>query len=65
MMYLRCLIGDRSKSWLQWLPWVEYCYNSLYQTTLKTTMFHVVYGHALPSMIPYQRGTARVAAVDQ
>lgn len=24
-MYLRCLAGDRLKSWLQWLPWAEYC----------------------------------------
>jgi hypothetical protein len=29
-MYLRCLAGDRPRSWLQWLPWAEFCYNSSY-----------------------------------
>jgi hypothetical protein len=34
-MYLRCLPGDRPKSWLRWLPWAEYCYNTSFQSTLK------------------------------
>jgi hypothetical protein len=28
-MYLRCLGGDRPRSWLQWLPSAEFCYNSV------------------------------------
>lgn len=24
-MYLRCMAGDRPCSWLEWLPWAEYC----------------------------------------
>jgi hypothetical protein len=43
-MYLHCLVGDRPKMWLQWLPWVEFCYNSSYQTTLKCSTFKVMYG---------------------
>jgi hypothetical protein len=31
MAYLRCLVGDRPRSWLRWLPWAEFCFNS-YQT---------------------------------
>jgi hypothetical protein len=38
-VYLCCLAGGRPKSWLQWLPWVEYCYNTSYQTMLKATPF--------------------------
>jgi hypothetical protein len=34
MMYLRCLTGDRSHSWLRWPPWAEYCYNTSYQVAL-------------------------------
>jgi transposase InsO family protein len=30
IMYLRCLIGDRPRQWLQWLPRAEFCYNSAY-----------------------------------
>lgn len=29
-VYLRCLAGDRPRSWLRWLPWVEYCFNTSY-----------------------------------
>jgi hypothetical protein len=29
-VYLRCLAGDRPRSWLRWLPWAEFCYNSSY-----------------------------------
>jgi hypothetical protein len=64
-IYLRCLIGDRPKTWLQWLPWAEYCYNTSYQTALKTTPFHVVDGRAPPPMIPYQLGAARVVVTEQ
>jgi hypothetical protein len=48
VMYLRCLAGDRPKTWLQWLPWAEYCYNSSYQTAIKCPPFKVVYGRDPP-----------------
>jgi transposase InsO family protein len=28
-MYLRCITGDRPRAWLEWLPWAEYCYNTV------------------------------------
>jgi hypothetical protein len=28
--YLHCLAGDRPRSWLRWLPWAEFCFNSSY-----------------------------------
>jgi hypothetical protein len=64
-VYLRCLAGDRPKSWLRWLPWVEYCHNTSYQSALKTTTFHVVYGRKPPALISYQQGRSRVPAVDR
>ncbi|WVZ76339.1 hypothetical protein U9M48_024322 [Paspalum notatum var. saurae] len=65
VMYLRCLAGDRPRSWLKWLPWAEYCYNTSNQSSLRTTPFKVVYGRDPPSLLHYQSGTARVAAVDR
>jgi hypothetical protein len=44
VVYLRCLAKDRPKSWLRWLPWAEFCYNTSFQTALKTTPLRVVYG---------------------
>jgi hypothetical protein len=64
-VYLWCLVGDRPRSWLRWLPWAEYCYNTSFQSALKETPFHVVYGRAPPPLIPFQAGAARVVAVDK
>jgi transposase InsO family protein len=64
-VYLRCLAGDRPKNWLRWLSWAEYCYNMSYQSALKTTPFEVVYGRAPPTLLSYQSGISKAAAVDR
>jgi len=64
-MYLRCMIGDRPRQWVRWLPWAEYIYNTAFHTSLKETPFHVVYGRDPPSMRSYDHGDIRVAAVAQ
>jgi transposase InsO family protein len=43
-MYLRCLTGDRPRQWLEWLLCAEFCYNSSYQLSIKTSPFELVYG---------------------
>jgi hypothetical protein len=63
-VYLRCLVDDRPKSWLQWLSWAEYCYNTSYQTTLKATPFQVIYGCEPLPLIPFQPRATQVAAVE-
>jgi hypothetical protein len=64
-VYLRCLAGDRPRSWLHWLPWAEYCYNTSYQSVLQTTPFKVVFGRDPPTLASYQPGVARVVALDK
>lgn len=64
-VYLRCLAGDRPKSWLRWLPWAEFCYNTSFQTAIKTTPFEVVYGRPPPTLISYEPGLGKVPAVDR
>lgn len=63
-MYFSCLASDRPRSWLQWLPWSEYCYNTSFQSFLRETPFKVVYGHDPPSLCSYKSSTAKVATVD-
>jgi transposase InsO family protein len=38
-MYLRCLASDRPQHWLRWLSWAEYCYNTLFQSSIRTSPF--------------------------
>jgi hypothetical protein len=52
-IYLRCLEGDRPRSWLRWLPWAEFCYNTSLQSALKMTPFEVLYGWPPPPLIPF------------
>lgn len=64
-MYLRCLTGDRPLQWIRWLSWAEFCYNSSYQASLKTSPFRVVYGRDPPILQAYEQGEARLPAVEQ
>jgi hypothetical protein len=42
--YLRCFALDRKNQWAQWLPLVEWWYNTSYHTTTHMTPFEAVYG---------------------
>jgi hypothetical protein len=63
VMYLRCFTGDRPRQWLRWLLWVEYVYNTAYQSSLRETPFRVVYGRDPPTIRFYEPGETRVAVV--
>jgi hypothetical protein len=63
-MYLRCLATERPSTWVQWLPWAEFCYNSSYHLALRMTPFELVYGRKPPPLVPYSQGTTLVDVVD-
>ena len=63
-MYLRCATGDRPRAWVEWLPWVEYCYNTSFHSALRATPFEVVYGQPPPPLLPYTAGTTHTNKVD-
>lgn len=64
-MYLQCLTGDRPRQWLRCLPWAEFCYNTSYQASLRTSSFQVVYGRQPLVLRSYDPGSARLPAVQQ
>ena len=51
--YLRCFTSRRPASWIQWLPWAEFWYNSSYHSPIKTTPFFAVYGREPPKVLWY------------
>jgi len=57
-MYLRCATGDRPRAWVDWLAWVEYCYNTSFHTALRASPFEVVYGRPPPALLPHTAGAA-------
>ncbi|GJZ90056.1 ty3-gypsy retrotransposon protein [Tanacetum coccineum] len=62
--YLRCFASDNPRTWLQYLPWAEWCYNTSWHSTIKMTPFEAVYGRSPPSLLDYIAGTSNVDAVD-
>ncbi|XP_055960653.1 transposon Tf2-1 polyprotein [Mercurialis annua] len=64
-VYLRCFTSDQPRRWAQWISWAEYCYNTGYHSSLKTTPFEVVYGRPPPRLLSYCPGLSRLEAVDQ
>lgn len=62
-MYLRCLVGDRPRQWVKWLPWTEYVYNNSYHSALRETPFRVVCGRDPPQLREYEQGELRVVAM--
>ena len=56
-MYLRCLTSSKPKEWVQWLPWVKYCYNTSTHSTYNVTPFELVYGRPPPTLLSYFKGT--------
>ena len=63
-MYLRCVTGYRPRTWVDWLSWMEYCYNTSFHSALHATPFDVVYGRPPPPLLAYRTGSARTEAVD-
>ncbi|XP_073017750.1 uncharacterized protein [Primulina eburnea] len=51
--YLRCFCSEQPKGWSHWVHWVEYWYNTSYQTTAGMTPFEVVYGKRPPTVIKF------------
>jgi hypothetical protein len=64
-MYLHCLIGDHPRQWLKWLHWAEYCYNTVFQSSIHTSLFKVVYGREPPSLRPASVKGSCVLAVQE
>jgi hypothetical protein len=64
-IYLRCFASKKKNQLAQWLPLVEWWYNTSYHTTTYMTLFEPVYGQNPPSVLSYLPGVLKVPMVDQ
>lgn len=63
--YLRCFIADQPKTWIHWIPWVEYWFNTTYHASTGRTPFETVYGRTPPTMVRWVQGETRVEVVQR
>lgn len=63
--YLRCVAGERPKTWAQWLPLAEWWFNTTFHSSIRLTPYQAVYGQPPPSLSSYIPGATNVDTVDQ
>ncbi|KAA0062047.1 Retrotransposable element Tf2 [Cucumis melo var. makuwa] len=63
--YLRCFCGERPKEWTNWLHWVEYWYNTTYNSSIGITPFQAVYGRLPPPLLYYGDVATLNSTLDQ
>lgn len=62
---LRCFITDQPRTWVQWLHWAEYWYNTTFHDTIGVTPFEVVYGRKPPMITRFLMDETRLEAVQR
>ncbi|KAK8957341.1 hypothetical protein KSP39_PZI000693 [Platanthera zijinensis] len=63
--YLRCFVMDEPRTWVRWLHWAEYCYNTSFHTASRLTPFEAVYGRPPPTLCSYEPAGSALPAVDR
>ncbi|XP_041025417.1 uncharacterized protein LOC121265821 [Juglans microcarpa x Juglans regia] len=58
--YLRCFCHEEQKKWGEYLSWAEYWYNISFHASIQRSPFEVVYGRAPPTLVNYEKGTAKM-----
>lgn len=62
--YLRCYINGRHKSWMEWLPWAEYSYNTSPHSSTKVTPFLALYGRNPPHLGRNPHANSKVGSLE-
>lgn len=63
-MYFLCFMSSRLKEWFKWVSWVEYCYNTSWQSMVQKTLFEVMYRRSPLRLINYIPKTTRLEVVE-
>jgi hypothetical protein len=63
--YLRCFITDQPKTWVLWVHWAEFWFNTTFHSATEKTPFEIVYGRPPPLLQRWVQGETRVEAVQR
>ena len=61
---LKAFATNKPTTWVEWLPLVEFWFNTNFHVAAKMTPFEALYGYPPPRVLDYAVGTTRVGAVD-
>lgn len=62
--YLNCFANDHLRTWVKWISWAEYCYNTSYQSATKMSRFEAVHYMSPPTLLSFLPGIAKSTTVD-
>ncbi|XP_049932541.1 uncharacterized protein LOC126409878, partial [Nymphaea colorata] len=62
--YLRCFAGERPNTWVRYLAWAEWSYNTSLHSGTSITPYEALYGCPPPLIPNYEVGTAQDDEVD-
>lgn len=62
---LRCFCSNTPKALIQWLSWVQFCYNIAWHSSLTLTPYQALHGREPPTLLSYVPGTAQHSEVNQ
>lgn len=62
--YLRCFASSQPRSWVSWLHWAEFCYNTSPHVSINMTPFKALYGRDPPHLMRVGRGQTPVDSLE-
>lgn len=63
--YLRYFFAGKHKTWVQWLPWAEFPYNTSPHLSTKMSHFRVLYGRQPPHLLKFGQGQTPVGSLEK
>jgi len=63
--YLRAFTQDKPSSWILFLSWAEFHYNTSFHNGLQMSPFEALYGRKPPTIPAYTRGSTSISVLDE
>ena len=63
--YLGVFTHDKPSTWVTFLSWAEFSYNSNYHSGLKTSPFEALFGRPTPTIPAYTMSSTSIQALDE